>query len=124
MLLGISGILLAIVVFNIVFRGANPLFAGILALVGILLGMFVFSRMNKIVWDEEAELVQTQKMDIVGYGILALYIAFELGLRTFLHDYFPITATALLLAGVFGVLFGRVIGSVVEIHRVYTSSHA
>ena len=88
-----------------------------------MLGIFIFSRMSPILWNEEQEMVETGRMDTIGYVVLGLYIVFEIGLRTALHDFFPLTATALILSGVFGVLFGRVIGTVVEIHRVYAASH-
>jgi hypothetical protein len=122
-LAAISAMLLAIVLYNIIFRGADWLFASVLAFVGLLLGIFLFSRMSPVQWNEEQEVVETGRMDTLGYVILVLYIGLEIGTRTILHDLFPISATALLLAGVFGVLAGRVIGSVVEIHRVYLTSH-
>jgi hypothetical protein len=80
--------------------------------------------MSPIQWNEEKEVVQTGRMDVFGYGILALYVLFEIGLRTTLSRYIPASETALLFSGIFGVLFGRVIGMVIEIHRVYMSSHS
>jgi ribose/xylose/arabinose/galactoside ABC-type transport system permease subunit len=123
MLLIISVILATIVVFNIVFRGADLFFAALIAGVGFLLGLFLFSKMNVVSWNEETELVQTDRMNAAGYATLILYICFEIGLRTFLKNSFPATATALVLAGIFGTLFGRVIGTIVEIHKVYRQSH-
>jgi hypothetical protein len=119
----ISLLLAGIVVFNIVARGANPLIAAFLAALGILLGFFVFSRMSAVHWNEEEKVVQISKMDILGYVTLGLYIAFEIGFRTFLSDFFPIATTAYLLAGIFGTLFGRVMGMVTEIHKVYRFEH-
>jgi len=80
--------------------------------------------MNVVNWNEEEEVVQTGRMDTVGYATIGLYILFEISFRTFLHDYFPISATAYLLAGIFGTLFGRAVGTVIEIHRVYRATHS
>lgn len=120
----ISGVLMAIVVFNIVFRAANPFIAIMVAATGFVLGLLVFSRMTAVSWNEKEETVQSEKMDKVGYVTLVLYILFEVGLRTFLNNSFPISATAFLLAGIFGTLFGRVVGTLIEIHRVYRSTHS
>jgi len=121
----ISLALLVIVLYNIFLNGTDAFFAGVLAFVGFLLGLFLFSRMTgPMRWNEEAEVIETGRMDIVGYVTIGLYILFEIGLRTFLKDISPASETALLLAGVFGALFGRVIGTMLEIHRVYLASHA
>src|SRR5437868_2119697 len=92
-LLGISLILGAIVLYNIVFRGANIVVAASLAGIGFILGLYVFSKMNVVDWNEETAVVQTGKMGTVGYASLGLYICFEVGLRTFLKDFFPLSAT-------------------------------
>lgn len=124
LLLVISAILLAIVLYNIFTQGTNAFFALAIAIVGFIFGALVFSRMGgKLQWNEEEEVVESGRMDIIGYASIALYIAFEIGLRTALHDVFPVSATALLLAAIFGVLFGRVVGTMTQIHRVYAASH-
>src|SRR4029078_11920272 len=104
MLFVISLILLGIVVFNVIFRAADPLIASILAVVGFLLGLYVFSRMNVVSWNEQEAVVQADKMDKIGYAILGLYIIFEISFRTFLTYSFPLSATAFLLAGIFGTI--------------------
>jgi len=119
----ISLILLGIVIFNIVFRGADAIIASAVAIVGFILGVFLFSRMNVVNWNEAEEVLQLGKMDLLGYGALALYIVFEIGLRTFLKDFYPISGTVFLLAGVCGTLFGRVLGTLIEIHNVFTALH-
>jgi hypothetical protein len=63
-------------------------------------------------------------MDFLGYVTLGLYIVFEIGLHSFLNDHFASSATVLLLSVISGVLAGRAIGTVVQIHRVYTESEA
>lgn len=119
----VSGIMLAIVVFDIFFHGLNALIALALAIMGFVLGRFVFSRMNVVNWNEQDEILQTGKMDVVGYASIGLYILVEILFRTFLHDYFPSSATALLLAGIFGTIFGRAVGTVYTIHSVYKRNH-
>ncbi len=106
------------------FLGANPWVVLMLAVIGFVLGLYVFARMSVVNWNEEREILETGRMDKVGYITLALYIAVEIGLRTFLNDFYPASATAFLLSGVFGALFGRAVGTVIEIHNVYRSIHA
>ncbi len=123
MMFGISAILLGVVVFNLLFRSVNPFVAIGMAADGFVLGLFVFSRMTAVNWDEEKEVVQASRMDMLGYATLALYIVFEITFRTALHKYFPVSATGYLLSGIFGTIFGRAVGMVVEIHRVYLATH-
>ena len=123
MLLVISVILAGITLFNVIFRGTNPLLAAGLFIVGFLVGLYVFSRMNVIQWNEELEIVEAGRMDAVGYSLIALYVAFEIGLRTFLSSQYPISASILIFAAIAGTIFGRAIGTVVEIHRVFKRTH-
>lgn len=126
-LFGISTILLLVILFNIFFREVNStIILGIISLssIGFFLGLHVFSKMNAVNWNEEEGMVKTSKMGTLGYMTLGLYIIFEVGLRTFLNSNFPLYALPLLLAGIFGTLFGRVIGTLLEIHRVYLFNHS
>ena len=119
----ISAVLAAMVIFNLLFRSANPLVVGGLVIIGFILGLFVFSKMNVVNWNEKEEIVQIGKMDKIGYISLGLYIVFEIGLRTFLGNVFPVSATAFLLAGIFGTMFGRAVGTTIKIHKVHVSTH-
>ena len=119
----ISAILAIFVIFNILFRTVNPLIAIIFLIVGFMLGLVVFSRINAVGWNEEEETVQSLKMDKVGYATIALYIVFEISLRKFLISNFPVTTTALLLATICGTLTGRIVASVIKIHRIYSSKN-
>jgi hypothetical protein len=69
LLLGVSLILGAIVVYNLMVYNANPLVAGMLAVASFPLGMYVFSRMNVVHWNEDESVVQLGKMDIIGFGV-------------------------------------------------------
>lgn len=122
-LIGIGLILVAVAGYEMVGHGIDALLAGALFLAGFLAGMFVFSRMNVVTWDEEKESVVSGRMDTLGYMVLGLYIAFEIGLRDVLSGVFPDMATALILAAVGGTLLGRALGTYVEVHRVYTATH-
>ena len=122
-LLGISLVLFGIVLYNVFFRGVNGWISLVLAVIGFLLGMFFFSRINSLQWNEEASVVQIAKMDKVGFATLGLYIVFEIGLRTLFNSYFPASATSFILAAIFGTLFGRVTGTMIEIHRVFLKAH-
>lgn len=122
-LFAISAILLSVVLFNIIARGADWRLAALLTLLCLPLGAFVFSRMNVVQWNEEEELVETGRMDMLGYVTIGLYIAFEIGLRTFLKDVFPTHTIAYLLAAIVGTLLGRALGSLYEMHRVYLAAH-
>ena len=119
----ISIILGGITVFNILFRDANALISGVLVFVGFILGLFIFSRMNIVNWNEEEEAVQMGKMDTIGYLTIGLYIFFEIGLRTYLNSTFPLSSVVFLLAAISGTLFGRAIGMVIEIHKVFRLNH-
>lgn len=122
MLFIISCILGLVVVYNILLRGADIRIALFLACIGSMLGISVFSRISVVNWNEDEEIVQLGKMDKVGYATIILYIVFDIGLRTYLKDVYPVSATAYLLAAIFGTLFGRSIGTIVKIHGVYRTS--
>ncbi|MFZ2187212.1 MAG: hypothetical protein WAV46_01105 [Candidatus Moraniibacteriota bacterium] len=124
MLFFISLALLGAVAFQIIFRGASLWVSLLLAVSGFLPGLFFFSRMSAMSWNEDESIVQIEKMDKIGFGVLLLYIVFEVGLRTLLKDYFPLSATNFILAAIFGTLFGRAIGTLMEIHKVYYNFHS
>jgi hypothetical protein len=123
MLFIISVLLLAVAAFN-VYQGANMFVALALAVVGFVMGFYVFSRMSRVEWNEEAEVMEASKMDKFGYGLIGLYVVFEIGARTLLTNYFGAGAEAFVFALVFGIIFGRAVGMVIEIHRAYQAIHA
>jgi len=123
MLLGISIILAGITLFNVIFRDTSWLITGGLFIAGFFVGLYVFSRMNVIQWNEELEVIQAGRMDAIAYGMLALYVVFEIVLRTYLSATYPVSAEILIFAAIAGTIFGRAVGTVIEIHRVYTRTH-
>lgn len=122
-LLVISLVLAGVVVWQVLDKGVSLAWVVGLASVGFILGLWVFSRMSVVQWNETEERIEAGRMDMLGYLSLGLYILFEVGLRTFLRDFFPLTATAFLLAGIAGTLLGRAIGTLIEIHSVYRREH-
>lgn len=123
MLFIISLVLAGVVAFNLIFREASLLIAPLITVMGFLLGLFVFSRMNLVNWNEQEETVQAGKMDKIGYLTLGSYVLFEIGLRTFLSSAFPVSATAYVLAAISGTLLGRATGMIVRIHKVFLAAH-
>jgi hypothetical protein len=119
----IALIMLGFVVFDVLEHGLNPFLAGGLGIFGFLLGVYVFSQISNVSWNEEEEVIKSGKMDTLGFISLGLYVLFEIGLRTFLRDYYPAAAVPLVLATICGTLLGRVIGTLAEIHRVYLAQH-
>jgi hypothetical protein len=123
-LFGIALVLLGITLFNLFTRPLNISIVSGLLIVGFLLGLLVFSRMTVVEWNEEESMLRTSKMDIVGFASIGLYILFEIGLRTFLRDFYPAFATIYVLAGVGGTLLGRAVGTLIEMHRVFIAAHS
>jgi uncharacterized membrane protein YjfL (UPF0719 family) len=106
----------------LILKGTNPVIVLLLAGIGFVLGRFVFTRMSVVNWDEEKEVVRMGKMDAVGFAVLGVYLGFDIVLRAFLTDFYPGSVSVFLLATVFGTLFGRAVGMVIEIHRVFKAN--
>lgn len=90
---------------------------------GGLIGV-VFSRIQHISWDHEAQCV-IGRFDAVGFGLLIVYIIFEI-MRTrivelFTHGPSVIVTSFAILAG---VMIGRVLGIRGEIHDVLRDKKA
>ncbi len=120
LLSAISLILLGVVVYQVLVHGIGLALTTGIATLGFFLGLFVFSKMNKLVWNEEEEVIKTGRMELLGFVVLALYIAFEIGLRTILNNEFPesFAAVAYLLAGIGSSLLGRSLGTLVAIRKL------
>jgi hypothetical protein len=117
----ISLLLLGLVAFDMINGTADWRLALPLALIGFILGTTLFARMSKAVWDEETEMVTATKMDRWGFAVLGLYVLFEITLRTELPRILPgvASATPLVLAAIFGTIFGRFVGMLREITRAH-----
>jgi len=119
----ISIIIAGIVWFNVWVRDVSVINTLSLQAVGFILGLYVFSRMNIVNWNEKDEIVQAGKMDTLGYITIVLYIVFEIGLRTLFNDFYPLGATVLIVAVISGTLIGRTFGIIMDIHRVFKLNH-
>ena len=91
----------------------------VIAAIAFALGLFLFSQMNKIKWDEEKEVIATGRMNIIGIAVLVLYIIAEISFRTLLKAEYAGTAgmTAYLLMGIGASLLGRSVGTLIVVHK-------
>jgi hypothetical protein len=119
----ISGILFCVALYLAFAQQAQPLLWAGAAAIGFLAGFFIFSRMTPLQWNETSEQIESASMGYLGYGMIALYILFEIGARTLLGDIVGEGYQAHLFALIFGVIFGRTMGVVAEMHRVYRLEH-
>jgi len=119
-LMAISLVLMVVVTYQVIAHGLDLGIVLALTALGFALGLLVFSKMNKLVWNEEEEVIQSGRMEILGFVILALYIGFEIGLRTLLNNEFPgsFAAIAYLLAAIGSSLFGRSVGTLIAIRKL------
>lgn len=116
----ISVILLLVVLYQIIKGNLNIWISLLVAVLAFILGLYVFSRMSKVEWNEDKELISASRMDIVGFTTILLYIAFEISFRTFLKAQYPgsFAATGYLLDGVGASLLGRSVGTLFMIQNL------
>jgi len=125
MFLAIAFVLFLIVAYNVLAAGTNTLAALGLAILGYVVGVLVFSRMTPVAWNEKTEMIESGSMGTLGWSLVGLYVVFEIAARTELARILPAGGTeGYVLALIFGVILGRAIGVVIEIHRVYRKTHA
>jgi len=122
-LLSVSLALGGIVVYNLLFKGVDFFTVFLIVLLGFILGFTIFSRINTVGWDEEKRIVQTGRMDVLGIAVLILYIGFDIYSKNLLQDAYPASSSTFLLAILFGTLFGRAMGTIVDIHKVFVSNY-
>ena len=119
----VATFLLATIVYDAVRYGFTILSAVPVFILGFTLGMTIFSRISGVVWDDEKEAVSIGKMDVVGFGVLVLYYTFDIVLRSVLLHAYPdadlFFVRGLILAGVFGAAFGRLVWFVLAIHKMH-----
>lgn len=114
----IGVILLGISLFDALQESLNVFLLVMFAVVGFVLGVTVFSRMSKVVWDEEQETISTGRMDMFGIFAIAVYIAFDIGVRHYLPAVTGAhVVTGYILAALGGALLGRSIGTRTAIYR-------
>jgi hypothetical protein len=120
----VAAFLLATVVYDAVRYGFTVFSAVPVFLLGFTLGITFFARIVGVVWDEEKEAVSIGEMDVIGFGVLVLYYAFDIALRSFLLHAYPdadlFFVRGLIVAGVFGAVLGRLAWFTFEIHKMRT----
>lgn len=91
-------------------------------IISFMCGMFIFSRMNTIGWDEKKEIMQVNRLDFVGFVILVLYVLSRVYtnwiLGHFSHN--TVIVSSMAVASIFGVMFGRLIATLVTVHKIHT----
>jgi hypothetical protein len=81
----------------------------------------VFSKMNRVAWDEKREVVTLGRIDIVGIVFFLSYVVLRFLMQQFLEQHFKlITVSGLTYATVFGLMLGLLLGSFVTIHKANT----
>lgn len=120
LLVCISTVLLLIEIYQTIHYGFSFWILDAVIIIGFLLGLFVFSKMNKAVWNREEEVIQAGRMDVFGAAILILYIVFEVSLRSLLKAEFGTStqATTYLLAAIGASLLGRSIGTLLSFRKL------
>jgi hypothetical protein len=113
-----GGVMLLLVLWDIV-RG---LMSVPLALVGLLVGAFVgffSSRIFHLSWDHDGKQV-VGRIDIIGWLVLALYVAFEIARATLFEDviHTGFSATAITFAFIASAFIFRVLGLRGRISRI------
>ena len=118
----ISILLTGVTVYEILRYGISVSISIGIAVVAFLLGVFVFTHMSKIVWDEESQMISTGRLDMFGGLIIVLYIGFEVGLRTVIESHFGAMAgsSGYLLMGIGASLLGRAAGTLWHINTFAT----
>ena len=122
-LTGIALIILSIDMFEAVMGNLDVGPALVLAAIGFCLGVYLFAPLNAAEWNEEQEIVAAKRIDKVGFAAIAAYILIVIGLRMFLNQNFHEEVTMLVLSLVVGMLLGRVVGTILEIHRAFRAAH-
>lgn len=120
LLTAISLILIAIVGYDIFRYGISIPLSLFIGLVAFILGLFLFSRMNTLEWDEEEAVITSGRMDTIGVAIIILYIGFEVSLRSVVTSQFGDMAgsTGYLFMGIGASLLGRSVGNLISIQKL------
>lgn len=90
-------------------------------IVSFVFGMLVMSRMNKIHWDEEREIMTVGRIDAFGAIILFIYIAVRTSTRWILGHFAhnTVLVSSLVIASVFGIMLGRLSSTLISMHKIH-----
>lgn len=120
----ISVLLMAGVVYDIVRYGISIYLSLGIGAVAFLLGLFVFSRMSSVEWDEAKEVINVGRMDILGVVVLIVYIGSEMWLRNIISVHYGDVAGSVgyLLMGIGASLLGRSVAVIVAVRRLVVTA--
>jgi hypothetical protein len=118
---GVTTVIAGMLAYDLLFQGLRFIPVIGFASFGFILGFFVFTRMNKIAWDEEKEAINIGKFDMVSFILVALYVAYRISIEYFLKSHYhnAISISGFSLATLFGGMVGRLIGMVWTIERTH-----
>jgi len=121
MLFFITLITFLILIYDVLFKNLNLLGVIGFSIFGFLLGFFVFTRMNKVVWDQKREIVAIGRFDFTSIVLLLTYILYRIEISIFLQDYYTTAfeISGFSLATLFGGMLGRFIGTFYSIHQAH-----
>lgn len=120
MMAALSLIALGLIIYEIIIGNISWLLAVSIGLPSVLVGLG-FSRIYRMDWSEEEELLVLRKMDWTSGLILAVYILSRITLRPLLTGLHVSASLILAITFVtlFGIMVGRFIGLTRIIHRTY-----
>lgn len=107
--LGISVLIIAIILYRIIFYGGGVLYPLVALAIGLGIGILL-SRMFNVSWDKDADKV-VSRIDLYGTALLIAYIVFELSGEDLIRHWFSgadVLTIILSLAG--GAVLGRGLG--------------
>jgi len=119
-------ILLAIAVYDLIKDRLSFMLFILIIVLGFVLGLFVFSRMSRVVWHEEEEIISAGRLDVTAGVIIVLYIIFDIGLRQFLHAKLDgiSMVTGYVFSALGATLIGRSVGTRIAIYRLLERQRA
>lgn len=115
-----------ITVYDILFEGFYWFHVFLVVAGSFLVGMIIISKMHKVTWDKRRQIMVTQKMDIFGIFILVSYIGARIFSDAYLNEYFDGNISKVLAYTffiIFGVTFGRFVGTLISIYLAQPKSH-
>lgn len=90
-------------------------------LLGFIFGYFIFMRMNKVMWDEEKQIIAMGRFDMITIVLIILYVLYRIGIDKYLagkyEDAFEVSAYS--LSTLFGGMIGRFLGTFYAIDKVH-----
>ncbi|MFA7285263.1 MAG: hypothetical protein WC011_00235 [Candidatus Paceibacterota bacterium] len=121
MLFFITLITFVMLVYDLFLNNLNLFGVVFFSIFGFVLGFYIFTRMNKVVWDQKREIVAMGKFDLTSFVLVLIYIAYRIEVGLLLKDYYGdgFEVYGFSLATIFGGMLGRFIGTFYSIHKAH-----